>query len=737
MSTHVSSRHPIHKPPQLPQMRPLFSYPVHAPNMALTAVDTTTITSTPTGTKSVRSIGSRPLPRPPQAAEQRPHSQRTIPTIPPLVQQQSSSTTRTHRLASNDDAQTPRAPPSSFKPQQRSSNYFMQSTIIPLVTTLQDPGILHALLSNLEWADTYSLLTTSKRLYTFFDTLALRDVILVRYLPEYAQCLRNRDMQYFQDVPVTVLDLDLLLISQRVPLHSYPIHALKIQSAMLPTLEDDQVREKLAALTQAHSRFVLLLQSLVHSSMASMPQETEEGTSRPRFSPIQTLRELTFPAPLAYTEAPPPPPKVIIPSSGKVSKQHVRHRSAPSSTVGRNHVLPQPPWPSPLPPSPRPSADVASSMISGNTSVLKKGRRLSIFGSKKNLRLANLPPPPDEPRALRVYASSWRKTSYWGSYGDISDDLNFSGTLKKPRRLAQQSSRQLRSIDSSDSSSLSGHSPSPLSQSRSRNSIVMQPEARATSAHDLILATSRVRAPILRVFVPCTKLDLESDAVIKCEQQLVESGLWNHLSTGDIVCNLGFVPPLEDGGSSEGDEGEFIMMRPGASGLAGNGAGGGGAGGGQKWLLYNGHMLVPYTPPDLLPLSQPLNLPTPFYYAHIMPPFTNLSYIISQLPVCDDVPQLTLVHGSKKVRSPHSPNGYAMVKKYSWVARVVRMRNETDGEMGEGWFGEWILEGEGTPEGKQLLINALRGHNLGHREWELVREKSGGGKLWLRLLTIC
>jgi hypothetical protein len=215
----------------------------------------------------------------------------------------------------------------------------------------------------------------------------------------------------------------------------------------------------------------------------------------------------------------------------------------------------------------------------------------------------------------------------------------------------------------------------------------------------------------------------------------MDSGLWNHLSTGDIVCNLGYVPPLEDSGSSEGEDpnggGEFIMMRPGASGQNG-----GASGGAQKWLLYNGHMLVPYTPPDLLPLDQPLNLPTPFYYAHIMPPFTNLSYVISQLPVCDDVPQLTLVNGSKKVKSPHSPNGFAMVKKYSWIARVVRLRTPADGDMGEGWFGEWVLEGEGTPEGKLLLINALKGHNLGHREWELVREKSGGGKLWLRYVSV-
>ncbi|KAG2017780.1 hypothetical protein CC2G_007261 [Coprinopsis cinerea AmutBmut pab1-1] len=334
-----------------------------------------------------------------------------------------------------------------------------------------------------------------------------------------------------------------------------------------------------------------------------------------------------------------------------------------------------------------------------------------------------------------MYSSTWRKSSFYGPVAFESHDDSASGrSLKRNRRLSTHHRIGSISNGSSDSSSLS------LKLSRSRNSMNLNgigPENRALSPHDLILATSRVRAPILRVFVPCTKLDSDSESLVQCEQQLVESGLWDHLSTGDIICNLGYVPSVEDNNSSEGDDpqGEFIMMRPGSRsgpGLAHSGSNTSST----KWLLFNGHILVPYTPPDLLPLTEPLNLPTPFFYAHIMPPMTNLSYIITRLPVCDDVPQLTLIHSTRKVRSPHSPNGFAMVRKWSWIARVVRLRTEADGEMGEGWFGEWILEGEGTPEGKQLLLDALKGHELGHREWELVREKSGSGKLWLRLLTI-
>jgi hypothetical protein len=148
--------------------------------------------------------------------------------------------------------------------------------------------------------------------------------------------------------------------------------------------------------------------------------------------------------------------------------------------------------------------------------------------------------------------------------------------------------------------------------------------------------------------------------------------------------------------------------------------------------LFDGEFLVPYNPPDLLPLDQPLKLPSPFYYTHIMPPMANLNYIIDRLPVCDDVPQLTLVHSTSKVPSPHSPKGHALVKRFAWTARVVRLRMGHEGDVGEGWFGEWVLEYEGTREGKQTLLDALGGRALGRREWELVREKSGGGKLWLR-----
>jgi hypothetical protein len=119
--------------------------------------------------------------------------------------------------------------------------------------------------------------------------------------------------------------------------------------------------------------------------------------------------------------------------------------------------------------------------------------------------------------------------------------------------------------------------------------------------------------------------------------------------------------------------------------------------------------------------------------------------VLKQLPPPegDETPQMTLVTSTMKVRSPHSMGGSAIVKKWVWLARVWRggangsgmpsqlgTRNGMD--IGIGWEGEWILEWEGTKEGRQVLLDCLRGTSPVAREWEFVREKSGGGRIWLR-----
>ena len=227
------------------------------------------------------------------------------------------------------------------------------------------------------------------------------------------------------------------------------------------------------------------------------------------------------------------------------------------------------------------------------------------------------------------------------------------------------------------------------------------------------MATVRSRAPVLRVFVPC--FELSEHIISECEEQLLEAGLWDHLSTGDLVCNLGHVQPTP----AAADEDPFLEYlsefreRPPIP---------------RTWLLFNGYTLAPYTPPDAPPLDEALPLPSPWYYAHILPQYANPRFTF-HAPACYSIPQLDLARTSTKVASPHSPTGYALVKRWVWMATVHRYREERG--LSAGWMGEWVMEAEGTREGHEELLRCLQGDGY-PKEWEVVREKSGEGRIWLR-----
>ncbi|KAF9000686.1 hypothetical protein BDQ17DRAFT_1359348, partial [Cyathus striatus] len=499
-----------------------------------------------------------------------------------------------------------------------------------------------------------SLFNTCTTCYQLFDIPSLRNSILSRFVPGYAVALRISELPV--QIDICLHDLNLLLISQKVPLHKYPMHALKTLSTTTPSPEQNEITAKFISLAKAHSRFILLLQSLVHSSSAPFPPEPEELRRQLRYPFTSgSLRELTFPAPLSY------------------SHRQLNSRPTQHTTRGVESACP------------RPSADSASSMFSSNdvNTPSKSSRRLSAFRKKG----APEPPPLPEPRSLRLYSSSWRRTQFnssdSGAQGWYSDD---GESLKLPRR------RFAAVNHSSDSSISGGHSPSPLSSSspsESGGSPGASPTPqRMTSPHDLSLSISRIRAPVLRVFVPCSTLNPDSDSWALCEQQLIDEGLWDHMSIGDLVCNLGFVPPNPDEGSDTTSPASNEKI----------------------WLLFDGNGLIPYWLSDPLPLTDPLSLPSP----SIM-----LTLRCISASSCDDIPQLTLMHISTKIRSPHSPNGYAVVKKYVWTARVVRTRGSEG--IGGGWLGEWHIEGEGTKEARKELLDALA-------------ERSGGGRIWLRLV---
>lgn len=478
------------------------------------------------------------------------------------------------------------------------------------------------------------------------------------------------------------------------------MHALQWLSALYPTTEQEDMSQKLISLAQAHSRFVLLLQSLVHSAATPTSQEPAEFRSL-KVGNSTGLRELTFPTPLSLTNNESEKQDARLnndfmpPSSFKGHRRHLSagprlgHSENSSSSSGGGYDAAN--YFGRTPPSPQsPDRPSASPMTSKRSPSKGMHRRVSIFGKSKILPP---PPPPSEPRSLKFYTMGWRR-----HVSSASDD-----EFSPPRR-------RFASMNVSTDSSLNSQ-PTNSNQRDSIGSMI-----RSSSPHDLQLAMSRTRAPILRVFVPCT--DMGEESIIACEEQLIDTGLWDHLSTGDVVCNLGYVPPSADDSGSDNDDPERDSSA------------------GRKWLLFNGHALVPFAPPEPPPVDDPLTLPSPFYYSHILPLHTNQVYNI-MLPPSDfaEVPQLTLVYSSTKVKGP---SGYYSVKKYMWVAKVTRLARTNlatfgEGEaIGEGWKGEWVLEGEGTSEGKQVLIDCIRGCETEKRKWEFIREKSGGGRIWIK-----
>ncbi|KAK0500397.1 hypothetical protein EDD18DRAFT_826941 [Armillaria luteobubalina] len=686
-------------------------------------------------------------------------------------------------------------------------------------------GTLSRLLSFLPWPDFLALSQTCRSLRGIPQKDNLRDVILSRYVEGYGTCLRllSGSREGIKEVPVTLHDIDLLLISQRTPLHIYPTAALSTLSSRHLSKAEILRNQKLESLTHIHSRFVLLLQSLVHSSSLPPPLEPEpEPESDPIFPDARTqsqgpsllqrvsvldgpgtgsVRELIFPAPLSCPDLAiesdrPAETAGRIPqrrsvSAGAVLTDVRDHRHAPSLTSSASYLQSsryrQSPKSTGLPGSQ--TGTIRSPDSSASLRSMKRKNRLSIFGSSST----HPPPPPADPRDLKYYSTGWRRSLANASFAHQAkrassghgsslsegwrsdDDLGF---YRPHRRFASSNFSGSNHSFSSTSGSASGSGGSPLSRSERHNSPsppltpVTMPSP--SSPHDLVLATSRIRAPVLRVYVPCSELSdtpdfLDKDyfaaraggglSIQQCEDQLIGSGLWEHMSTGDVVCNLGYVPPAGNTGSEDSSVEEHspnreLSRRRGRSDRFKEA---------RTWLIFNGHCLVPFCPPeDLLPLDDPVSLPSPFYYDYLIPatplavgrqrsPLApgSIRMVIRRLPppAFEEIPQLRLVHTQTRVPSPHSRGGVAVVKKWIWIARVWRggLHYDAAGKlngagsgfgtsMGIGWEGEWVIEGDGTKEGRQALLDCLSGEYTAHRECELVREKSGGGRVWLRML---
>lgn len=444
---------------------------------------------------------------------------------------------------------------------------------------------------------------------------------------------------------------------------------------------------RLATLASTHSRFVLFLQSNVHSSKLPLPIDFDHQRAPSRFppssapsSPPRALRELTFPAPLSYLSDLPDTQPSDVSTHNSSACSVPRSRSSPLSRADAAAQLP----------------------------IKPRQKKLSMFGNNPP------PPPPTEPRSLRYYEASWRRPATTRNNPNSPPIAPFANAWPTSHseedfsRPFARSHKRSASADVSCASSINSSSSSP--------SIRKPPYDIRTpsSPHDLSFATSRTRAPVLRVFVPCNVLS--PDAITACAAQLHAGGLWQYLSTGDVVCNFGYVPSTPNGTQSQLD------LSPEARSTSRN-----------TWLLFDGNFLIPFTPPSPPTLPDTLSLPSPFYYTHLMPSNVNPTFIFAP-PGGGGVPETTLINTTTRVPSPHSSGGWAMAKKYMWIARArVGMGfMDIDDGLGEGWRGEWVLEAEGTQEGRQTLIHCISGLAGEMFVWELVREKSGGGRIWLR-----
>lgn len=536
------------------------------------------------------------------------------------------------------------------------------------------------------------------------------------------------------------------------------MHALTILSSprYMPHIPPtDPITVKLVAFTQAHTRIVLLLQSLVHSGpgiAAFADSEHHSAWPSPGISnqPFTRVRELVFPKPLFVDPAKTDQPR------DKNMRSPGRHESRRASTRSSGHVRSYSTGS-----FPRASVDFQSLMSKKPRTSSRLRTVSSIFGGGPKVPI---PPPSDNPPAMSYYVGAWRRTLEKRRSGfqsaAVSDGEDESPPRPKfhERRASSLNHSTESSLGSStpysspsnahtdyltDASSFSPNSLSPKEIFKPRSSpfrASFNTRPSVSSLHDLNMATSRFRAPIVRVFAPCT--DLDEDAITACEEQMIDSGVWQHLSTGDVVCNFGFVPLPEPDSASRSSRSSGAKEKVHR----------------KRWLMFNGYCLVHYIPPAPPPVEQALTLPSPFYFSHILPPESDPRFILAipaqsrNLPTSargtrrasyvDDgspYPHLSLTHVRTRVSSPHSPLGYAMVKKYMWLARIPYVGPESGTDagpaLGEGWRGEWVLEAEGTKEGRQTLIDAAKAGTDGSTPrglWEVVRNKSSAGRIWMR-----
>jgi hypothetical protein len=124
-------------------------------------------------------------------------------------------------------------------------------------------------------------------------------------------------------------------------------------------------------------------------------------------------------------------------------------------------------------------------------------------------------------------------------------------------------------------------------------------------------------------------------------------------------------------------------------------------------------------------------LTTSHYFSHVLLGEENPRFemAIPLVPPEKSQPYIfSLVRETRSIVAPgkkgagESPRKHKL-SRFIWVARVECAR----------WGSEWMIEAEGTKEGREYIESALHDSRMGlEREWELVRERTGKGKVYVR-----
>lgn len=203
--------------------------------------------------------------------------------------------------------------------------------------------------------------------------------------------------------------------------------------------------------------------------------------------------------------------------------------------------------------------------------------------------------------------------------------------------------------------------------------------------------------------------------------QLHAASLVPHLRAGDLVCNLGYVPDTgvdevaSGNGTTENDGGDC-----------------------RGWMVFSGHELCPLTTQAAIPIRDPtFILTTPHYFSHVLLGEENPRFemTIPLVPPEKSQPHIfSLMRETRAVVAPRksgasSAGGDAesprkhKINRFVWVARVECAR----------WGSEWLIEAEGTKEGREYIENALEDSRRGvERQWEVSRDRTGRGRVYIR-----